>query len=78
MAFTTQVELFNRPGKARVERPIQPDQQGRVFYGGTYWPARFYDSAEFVNTEVASQLSVVGRQGITLLVAPLMAAVCNL
>lgn len=78
MAFTTQVELFNQPGKARVDRPIQPDQKGRVFYGGTYWPARFYDSAEFVNMEVASHLAVVGRQGVTLLVAPMIMAACNL
>lgn len=72
MALTTHVEFFNQPGKARVERPIQLDQKGRVFYGGTYWPARFYDSAEFFNADVASHLAVVGRQGVTLLVAPMV------
>jgi len=55
---------------ATVDTTIAPNQPGRVWYWGSYWPARLYANncaQTFTPTEV---VSVVGRQGITLLVAP--------
>lgn len=66
------VELFERLGTARVERAIAGNERGRVFYEGTYWPARFY-SADALQAEVSDWVTVVGRQGITLLVQPTVA-----
>ena len=63
------VELFEKLGMARVEKSIAADQRGRVFYEGTYWPARFY-SVNTLQAEVTDWVTVVGRQGITLLVQP--------
>lgn len=71
MASTNHLELFSRPGTARVDRPISPHQRGRVFFKGTYWPARFYQPEAFIQVDASSMVTVVGRQGVTLLVAPL-------
>lgn len=76
MDLAIKVELFEKPGKARVERAIAAHQRGRVFFQGTYWPARFYSSSNCVNAEIASWVTVIGRQGLTLLVTPVVSAVC--
>ncbi|HEY9738401.1 MAG TPA: NfeD family protein [Trichocoleus sp.] len=68
------VELFEKPGTAKVDRIITVDQRGRVYYEGTYWHARFYVLNHQVQSEVASLVTVIGRQGLTLLVQPLLAA----
>jgi membrane protein implicated in regulation of membrane protease activity len=62
------IELFDKPGTARVERAIAADQRGRVYYEGTYWHARFYVLNQQLQAEVAERVTVIGRQGITLLV----------
>lgn len=68
------VELFAQPKTATVDRPIEANQRGRVYYEGTYWHARFYSLNAQVQAEVASLVTVVGRQGLTLLVQPLLSA----
>ncbi|MBD0267142.1 NfeD family protein [Pseudanabaena sp. FACHB-2040] len=70
------VELFEKPGTARVERAIATDQRGRVYYEGTYWHARFYSLNQQVQVEVAERVTVIGRQGNALLVQPLLLVVC--
>jgi len=77
MDLAINVELFDKPGTARVERAFGPNQRGRVFFEGTYWPAKFYIPETLINAEVRSIVTVIGRQGLTLLVMPLAAAVCS-
>ncbi|MCG8368036.1 MAG: NfeD family protein [Pseudanabaenales cyanobacterium] len=66
------VELFEKPGLGRVDKAIAPNHRGRVFFEGTYWPARLYsaDAPLMAIAEVESAVSVLGRQGLTLLVRP--------
>lgn len=77
MDFHVTVELFQEPKLGRVERPITALRRGRVFYEGSYWPARRYDSLEATSIsevlETATVVKVVGRQGLTLLVVPAIA-----
>lgn len=68
------IELFEQPKTAKVDRVIETHQRGRVYYEGTYWHARFYSLNHQVQAEVASLVTVIGRQGLTLLVQPLLAA----
>jgi membrane protein implicated in regulation of membrane protease activity len=75
------LELFKEQKKARVEHTITPQRKGRVFYEGTYWPARLYSVADGAIADyaldVSSWVTVIGRQGLTLLVVPLLpASVC--
>lgn len=68
------LELFKEQKKARVEHIITPHRKGRVFYEGTYWPARMYQVADAAIADyvldVSSWVTVIGRQGLTLLVVP--------
>jgi membrane protein implicated in regulation of membrane protease activity len=80
MELTHTVELFKEPKTARVERTITARLKGRVFFEGTYWPARVYETAEGLvgdyALDVSSWVTVIGRQGLTLLVVPLVNAAC--
>jgi len=76
MDFSVTVELFKEPKLGRVERPITAHQRGRVFCEGSYWPARRYDhwgSTISDVLEATTMVTVVGRQGLTLLVVPALA-----
>ncbi|NJL46597.1 MAG: hypothetical protein HC929_02630 [Leptolyngbyaceae cyanobacterium SM2_5_2] len=80
MDLTHTIELFKEQKTARVERAITPRDKGRVFYEGTYWPARVYNGgdaflADFA-LDVSSWVTVIGRQGLTLLVVPAMSTAC--
>ena len=70
MTLMSTVELFDKPGLGRVDQAIAPDHQGRVFFEGTYWPARLYSADTTFIAEVESAVDVLGRQGLTLLVRP--------
>jgi membrane protein implicated in regulation of membrane protease activity len=76
MDFIPAIELFKEPKTARVERKITPRLRGRVFCDGTYWPARLYNQTnamlEDYAMDVSSRVTVIGRQGLTLLVVPLL------
>lgn len=77
MNLTHTLELFDTPKAARVDCPITAQLQGRVYYQGTYWPARFYDGGiDAAGTALApsSWVTVVGRYGLTLLIVPPLAA----
>lgn len=72
MNLTATVEFFKQPGTARVEREITSVQRGRVYYEGTYWPAQLYRVEYSGTLAIASSVIVIGRQGLTLLVLPLV------
>ncbi|WOD38939.1 NfeD family protein [Nodosilinea sp. E11] len=78
MNLTHTLELFDTPKPARVECPITAQLKGRVFYEGTYWPARLYEAAADASSALAvsSWVTVVGRQGLTLLVSPPGVTIC--
>lgn len=62
------VQLFAEPVIGWVEQKITPHQEGRVACHGTSWPAQFYcPSTEFMVLPNEA-VSVIGTQGITLLV----------
>lgn len=63
-------ELFSETDFATVVTPIGPQQKGRVKFQGTEWFARFYQTDTVLNAEPNTQVRVVGREGIALLIAP--------
>lgn len=75
MSQETTVELFKKTGLGKVERTIAPNQKGRVFFEGTYWPARWHFPTEIGIAEVETWVTVLGRQGLTLLVQPNRSAI---
>ena len=55
---------------ARVERTISGYYAGRVYFQATYWPARL-KKPEFSDRLLpGTRVQVLGREGLTLLVAP--------
>ncbi|MBE9108837.1 NfeD family protein [Nodosilinea sp. LEGE 07298] len=76
MNLTHTLELFDHPKAARVDCPISAQLEGRVYYQGTYWPARVYEGVIDAGTALApsSWVTVVGRYGLTLLIVPPLAA----
>ncbi|MEO0533433.1 MAG: NfeD family protein [Cyanobacteria bacterium P01_A01_bin.123] len=77
MSQETTVELFKKTGLGKVERTIAPNQKGRVFFEGTYWPARWHFPTEIGIAEVETWVTVLGRQGLTLLVQPNRSAIAE-
>ncbi|MEY2977228.1 MAG: NfeD family protein [Prochlorotrichaceae cyanobacterium] len=70
MTYTSEVVLFQKSGTGRVEEVVTPGQKGWVAYAGSYWSAKFYQ-ADFAGTIApGEQVTVLGRQGNTLLVMP--------
>lgn len=64
------ITLFPKPGKGIIEQIITESQPGRVNFQATYWPARLYYPEQEVTLLPNTPVTVVGRQGITLLVVP--------
>ncbi len=65
-----EIKLFSKPGTGIVEETITETQSGRVKFQATYWPARYYGQDNQVTLLPNDQVTVLGRQGITLLVVP--------
>ena len=65
------VKLFSYPGSGKVEQTITLKIPGRVKFQGTYWPACLYHQDAQVTLFPEDTVTVIGRQGITLLVVPL-------
>lgn len=55
---------------ARVERTINGYYPGRVYFQATYWPARLEQSQVLDRLLPGTMVEVLGRDGSTLLVAP--------
>ena len=68
----SEVEIFSEPLMGIVENKITQNQPGRVKCLATYWPARFYHSNCNVIVFPDQVVKVVGRQGITMLVVPVI------
>ena len=61
--------LFGCIGEAKVSQTIVgPYQEGRVYFRGTWWPAR---CEQFVTLKPGDTVQVIDMSNITLLVAPL-------
>lgn len=69
---STEIELFEEPMLGTVEMAIAPNQRGRVHCQGTYWPARFYHPDCQVWVQPEDAVRVIAREGITLLVMPVV------
>lgn len=69
-----EITFFPQPGAGKVEQTITPTQPGRVKFQATYWPARLYDPEEDVTLVPDEPVTVIGRQGITLLITPVSEA----
>ncbi len=63
-----EVQLFVQPGTGKVEELIAPNQPGRVKFKSTSWPARFYNLSDQTTLLPNDPVTVVGRQGNTLLI----------
>lgn len=73
MRFSTdpgQIELFSEPGVGEVVKLIAPNRRGRIKFRASFWPARFYPETA-TQALPSDQVTVIGRDGITLLVVPL-------
>lgn len=53
-----------------VVSPIFPGKPGRVRFQGVFWQARLHDSKLSIGLHVNQRVNVVGRDGLTQLVAP--------
>jgi len=67
----TKITLFPKPGKGIIEEIITTSQPGRVNFQATYWPARLYNPEQKVNLLPNTPVTIIGREGITLLVVPI-------
>lgn len=62
--------LFFKVEAGKVEKTITSSQSGRVKFQGSYWPAQFYYPGSHLSANPDDAVTIVGRQGITLLVVP--------
>lgn len=69
-APSEEIKFFSDPIPGTVEQTITSTQPGRVWFQASYWPARIYNSDSQVTLAPNTIVSVVGRQGLTLLVDP--------
>ncbi|MGC9505176.1 NfeD family protein [Baaleninema sp.] len=63
-------KMFPCPLCATVTSAVSPEMAGRVFFKGTYWPARFYTLSPQSLVQPGQSVNIVGRDGITLLILP--------
>ncbi|MEC4987538.1 MAG: NfeD family protein [Oscillatoria sp. PMC 1068.18] len=70
---STDVEMFAEPSLGSVEIAIAHDQPGRAKFRASYWPAKLYQTTpDLIPTllQPGQPVTVVGREGIVLLVVP--------
>ncbi|MBP0000018.1 MAG: NfeD family protein [Cyanobacteria bacterium SID2] len=61
-------EKFPLPLKGIVSKTITANIPGRIRFQGTFWPAHLYQGGRLTTLYPNSPVSVIGRQGIALLV----------
>ncbi|MBW4465587.1 MAG: NfeD family protein [Pegethrix bostrychoides GSE-TBD4-15B] len=66
------IELFSSPHEGIIDRPIVAHQPGRVKAMGSIWNARFYQIERQIVIAVGDRVLIVGRQGLTLLIVPML------
>ena len=64
------IMIFSKPGIGEVEQIITETQPGRVKFQATYWPARLHNPEYEITLVPNTPVTVIGREGITLLVVP--------
>ncbi|NJO78753.1 MAG: hypothetical protein HC827_09610 [Cyanobacteria bacterium RM1_2_2] len=75
LATPKRITLFDHPGIAEVVRVISSTERGRVKFKASFWPARFYHPSQSDDCVLPTeQVTVVGIDGITLLVMPIHAS----
>jgi membrane-bound ClpP family serine protease len=62
---------FTELAQGKVEQTITPIKAGRIRFQGSFWKAELAD-ADHRTVKPNESVQVVGRQGITLLVVPLI------
>ena len=62
--------IFSTPIQGKVEQTITDNHSGRVKCLSSFWPAQLYEKDQVTTLFPGQIVNVVGRQGITLLVAP--------
>ncbi|HEY9663765.1 MAG TPA: NfeD family protein [Allocoleopsis sp.] len=62
------ITLLPKTAVGIVDRAITPSQPGRIRFQGSFWNARFYNPNWNYAIHPGESITVVGRQGITLLV----------
>ena len=67
---SNELSLAQRQG--RIDRQVTVQNPGRVYFYATYWPARLSSTATLNELNPGDQVEVVGREGLTLLVKPLL------
>lgn len=72
MFLSETTTLFSQPLPGIADELIAPNQTGRVKFEGSYWNAEFYEKNCRARVAPGNQVWVVGRQGITLLVIPVL------
>ncbi|OLP16394.1 hypothetical protein BST81_21645 [Leptolyngbya sp. 'hensonii'] len=65
------IEFFPQTGIGQVEQTITQQQRGRVKFMASYWFARFYQPSGAMSAWPGTTVRVIGREGLTLLVAPI-------
>lgn len=74
ISIASKVEWFAQPGVGEVVKLITPNERGRVKFRASFWPARLHPDADPNSLSPKQSVVVVGRDGITLLVTPLVSA----
>lgn len=65
------LELFPEPLPATVTEPISKEQNGRVRFQDSQWPAAIYITQKSICLLPGTPVQVIGRKGLTLLIAVL-------
>lgn len=63
-------QLLSKPAHGITDRPIAYGHAGRVKYRGTYWFAKLYEPDQSVVIPTGAPVTIIGIEGITLLVVP--------
>lgn len=67
------IVLFAQPGIGEVVKEIAPNGKGRVKFKASFWPAKFYLESQ-MQALPSEQVAVIGLDGITLLVTPIVSS----
>lgn len=68
--FQPAPDFFPFQGSGTVDRTVQSQNPGRVYFQATYWPTRLANSNSPQPLPPGSCVQVLGRDGLTLFVQP--------
>ncbi|MDA0269126.1 MAG: NfeD family protein [Cyanobacteria bacterium] len=64
------IEPFQTPALGLIDRAVEGDVRGRIRYGGTIWFARPHIPGLGLTFAIGDAVTIIARQGNTLLIAP--------